>query len=73
MCAAYVSGRRKASEKRPLLPACATNVQRPGGISDVESGARATETLPMGRILLGIVIGIAIVIFLLVQCTQAIF
>jgi hypothetical protein len=29
--------------------------------------------VPMGRILLGIVIGIAIVLFLLVQCAQAIF
>lgn len=35
--------------------------------------ARGTETALMGRILLGIVIGIAIVLFLLVQCAQAIF
>jgi hypothetical protein len=35
--------------------------------------ALATQTPPMGRILLGIVIGIAIVLFLLVQCAQAIF
>jgi hypothetical protein len=31
------------------------------------------ETCRRGRIQLGIVIGIAIVLFLLVQCTQAIF
>ena len=37
------------------------------------NGVRTTETWPMGRILLGIVIGIAIVLFLLVQCAQAFF